>query len=287
MDQKKLMKIHNLKSNAKININLNIIRKSLSKKIHFIESLVAFIQLSDLISIQETNLSSHSIIFKGKFSKGIPKKNTISKLLNLLDKKKILREKKYKITIIKNIPQKSGMGGGSMNAATLLNFFFRKRLLNLDQIKICAKKIGSDVILGLNNKPKILHANGHIKEVNKKIKYNLILAKPSFGCSTKKIFSINKKFSKRQYFLNKNLNLKYQMFIQGKNDLEISAFKKYPSLKALKSRLLENKRAEFVRMTGSGSTLVVYFKSHVDAKNALKMYKRKLNNCWCILSKII
>ena len=65
------MKIHNLKSNAKININLNIISKSPSRKIHFIESLVVFIKLSDLINIQETNSKSHKIMFKGKFSKGI------------------------------------------------------------------------------------------------------------------------------------------------------------------------------------------------------------------------
>ncbi len=49
------MKVHKLKSNAKININLNITGKSVSKKIHFIESLVVFISLSDLINIQETN----------------------------------------------------------------------------------------------------------------------------------------------------------------------------------------------------------------------------------------
>ena len=95
------MKIHKLKSNAKININLNITGKSVSKKIHFIESLVAFISLSDLIYIQETNSKSHKVIFKGRFNKGISKKNTVSKLLNLLDKKKILGKKKYKI-VIKN-----------------------------------------------------------------------------------------------------------------------------------------------------------------------------------------
>ena len=58
-------------------------------------------------------------------------------------------------------------------------------------------------------------------------------------------------------------------------------------LKMLKNKLLENQKAEFVRMTGSGSTLVVYFRSKVLAKKALKMYKRELNKCWCILSKII
>ena len=93
------MKIHNLKSNAKININLNIISKSSSKKIHFIESLVVFIKLSDLINIQETNSKSHKIMFKGKFSKGISKNNTVFKLLNLLDKKKLLGKTKYKVSI--------------------------------------------------------------------------------------------------------------------------------------------------------------------------------------------
>jgi 4-diphosphocytidyl-2-C-methyl-D-erythritol kinase len=281
------MKIHNLKSNAKININLNIISKSPSRKIHFIESLVVFIKLSDLINIQEANSKSHKIMFKGKFSKGISKNNTVSKLLNLLDKKKLLGKTKYKIIIKKNIPQNSGMGGGSMNAATILSFFFNKGLLNLSQINSYAKKIGSDVILGLSNKPKILYSNGNIKEIKKKIKLTVLLVKPNFGCSTKKIFLINKTFSRKQYFPNKNITIGDHMFISSKNDLEISAFKKYPRLKTLKSMLLENQKVEFVRMTGSGSTLVVYFKSKVSAKNALKMYKRKLNNCWCILSKII
>ena len=62
------MRIHKLNSNAKININLNITGKSASKKIHFIESLVAFIKLSDKISVQEISSKSHKVIFKGKFS---------------------------------------------------------------------------------------------------------------------------------------------------------------------------------------------------------------------------
>ena len=281
------MKVHKLKSNAKININLNITGKSVSKKIHFIESLVIFISISDLINIQETNYKSHEVIFKGRFYKGISKKNTVIKLLNLLDKKKLLGKKKYKIVIKKNIPQKSGMGGGSMNAATILSFFIKKGLLNLKQAKICAKKISSDVILGLTNKSKILHSNGNVKEIKRKIKYTVLLIKPFYGCSTKEIFAMNKTFSKKQYFFNKKTNINDRMIVQSKNDLEISAFKKYPKLKILKNKLLENKKAEFVRMTGSGSTLVMYFKSKVSAKKALKMYKRKLNKCWCILSKII
>ena len=38
----------------------------------------------------------------------------------LLDEKNYLNDKKFNIKIIKNIPQQSGMGGGSINAASLL-----------------------------------------------------------------------------------------------------------------------------------------------------------------------
>ena len=65
------------------------------------------------------------ISFTGKFSKGIGKNNTVYKLLNLLEQKNIIKNKKFEIIIKKNIPQKSGMGGGSMNAANLLNTNFQ------------------------------------------------------------------------------------------------------------------------------------------------------------------
>ena len=47
------------------------------------------------------------------------------------------------------------------------------------------------------------------------------------------------------------------------------------------------RKANFVRMTGSGSAIIMYFNSNKFAKNALKIYKRKLNNCLCIITKII
>ena len=55
----------------------------------------------------------------------------------------------------------------------------------------------------------------------------------------------------------------------------------------LKNQLDQNKQANFVRMTGSGSAIIMYFNSNKFAKNALKIYKRKLNNCLCIVTKII
>ena len=275
---------HTIKSYAKINLNLNIVSKRKINNLHQIESLVALIDLADEIKISEIRSKKHKVIFRGKYSKGIPKFNTITHLLALLEKEKIVK-KKYQILVKKNIPQKSGMGGGSMNAASILSFFLKKKILTKKLSEKFAKKIGSDVILGLNKFPKVYLPSGKIRVLKTRIKYYLLLVKPNFGCSTRKVFSANKVFSKSK--LDKLKNVNKTMIINSENDLENSAFRLYPNLFKLKNKLLSWKKAEFVRMTGSGSTLVMYFNTKVSAKNALKMSKRKLNNCWCILSKVI
>ena len=277
--------VHNLKSYAKINLSLNVIGKRKPNKLHSIETFVSLINLADEIKINEVDSKNHKVIFIGKFSKGIPKVNTITKLLKLMDKKKLL-QKKYEFLIKKNIPQQSGMGGGSMNAATILSFFKSEKILTKKQTENFAQKIGSDVILGLNRLSKIYYSDGKVYEIKKSLKYYLVLVKPNFGCSTRKIFSLNKVFSKKQFSKSKK-NISKNIIFNSKNDLENSAFKAHPKLKQLKNQLKNWKKAEFVRMTGSGSTLVMYFNSNETAKNALKTFKRRLNNSWCILSKVI
>ena len=277
------MRAYKINSRAKINLNLNVIGKS--KKYHYIESLVCFINLSDKIFISKLNSKYHKVKFKGKFSKNISKKNTITKLLSLLDKDNALK-KKYKIVIKKEIPSQSGMGGGSMNAANLLSYFYKKKLINMKQLKKYSLKIGSDVILGLNIKPKILYRDGSFKEVANIKKYHILIVKPAFGCSTKKIYSTNRTFSKPEFNKAKKSIVK-NVILNGKNDLEKSAFKLYPVLRKIKKLLDQNKQAKFVRMTGSGSAIIMYFNSNKFAKNAMKIYKRKLNNCLFIITKII
>ena len=60
------MKIHNLKSNAKINLSLNIISK-LKTKMHKIESIVTFIDLADMIQISESKKTKHQITSNQKY----------------------------------------------------------------------------------------------------------------------------------------------------------------------------------------------------------------------------
>ena len=276
-----------LKSYAKINLALNVIGKRNSR--HKIESIMSFMDLHDLISIQNIKSKHHKISFYGKFSKNIKRENTVQKLLDLLDRSNLLKNKKFKISIKKNIPQEAGLGGGSMNAAVILNFFIKKKIIKLTKInieKLC-NSIGSDVILGINFSSSILKSNNQIKKFTKCPKYNTLLVKPNFGCSTKKIYSGVRKFTKP------NLNYpKKQMFssnylIQQVNALEKIAFLKYPRLKNIKLFLKNLNSPLFVRMTGSGSAICAYYQYSKDCKLAKIQFKRKFKNYWCNVSKTI
>ena len=80
------MKYFKIKSHAKLNLALNIIGKTAS--LHKIETIVTFASLHDEIFIKKINSNKHNILFSGKFSRNISKINTVSKLLEILEKKK-------------------------------------------------------------------------------------------------------------------------------------------------------------------------------------------------------
>lgn len=281
------MKSFRIKSHAKINLALNIIGKK--SKLHNIESIVSFIDLHDLIYIKNIKGKTHKIFFTGKFSKNIGLNNTVTKLFKLLDQKNFLNNKKFQIKIIKNIPQKAGIGGGSMNAASLINFFIKKKILKIkkNQLEKLSRLIGSDVILGIKPNTTILTSRNHIKKYKKKIKLYTLVVKPKFGCSTKYIYSKIKIFTKPQFNFPKKsmLNLEYLKGLN--NDLEKISFNKYPELKKIKSFLLTIPNNVFVRMSGSGSSILAYFHSKSACNNAYELFKNKFKSCWCIVSKTI
>ena len=282
------MKFNVIKSYAKINLSLGVTGRS-NSKYHKIESLVSFLKLHDEVKIKKINKKKHKIQFFGKFSKGINKENTIYKLLKILDEKNLLNNEKYFIKIKKNIPQKSGLGGGSMNASALIRFFIYKKILNFSKknlIKL-SKKIGQDVQFGLDNKIKILHSNGNLETTTKKIGLFVIIVKPNFGCSTQLIYKGIKKYSQKKLKMKTKEYLSFVNILKLENDLEKVVFKNYPKLKIVKLFMQSLPNIRFARLTGSGSAMLGYFSSKNEAINAAKLFKKKYKNYWCITSKTI
>jgi 4-diphosphocytidyl-2-C-methyl-D-erythritol kinase len=281
------MNVCRIKSYAKINLALNVTGKL--TLLHKIESIVSFIDLHDLIFIKNTNKKNHQISFYGKFSKNISSNNTVRKLFVILEEKKLLKDKKFQIKIKKNIPQKAGLGGGSMNAASILNFLIKKKFINISQkkIKYISNLIGSDVILGLNSTNIVLSSNNIIRNFSKCPKFHTLLIRPDFGCSTKKIYLGVKKFTKSKFNNPRKFMFNPVFLSKQMNALESIAFSKYPKLKKIKSFLVNMKNPLFVRMTGSGSVIVAYFKSKKECEMAKIEFQRNFENYWCNTSKTL
>ena len=188
-----------IKSHAKLNLALNITGKNSS--LHKIETVVAFASLHDEIFIKVIKSNRHNILFEGKFSQNINKNNTISKLIKILEKKRLLRNKKFEIKINKHIPNKAGLGGGSMNAASVLKYFVKKKMIQASNKKLdeISRLVGSDVILGIKPVNLILNEKNEIKYFTNYKKFYVLIVKPNFGCSTKEIYSKVKKFNKPKF----------------------------------------------------------------------------------------
>ena len=282
-----------IKSYCKINLSLKVLKK-LNSGYHNIISLITFSDLHDVISISRIRELKDEISFSGKFKRGINKKsNTITKVLNLLRNNKLLKNQAFKINVQKNIPHGSGLGGGSSNAANLLNYFNLKMKLKLSKNKIrkLADQIGFDVSINLEKRNAFLTGKrGKILRLNQKFKLNLLIVYPNLICSTKKIYERNRKInlSKPQSFFYIKDNKKLINFLKNENnDLEKTVIKIYPKIKKIIDYIKSQKGCHFSRITGSGSACIGIFSNMRHAIYVQKLIKLKYPKYWCAVSKTI
>ena len=90
------MKQFKINSFCKINLSLRVLKK-LNSGLHSIRTLITFCNLHDIITISKIKSQNDKIIFSGKFKNKINRKsNTISKILKLLRKEKIIKKHSFR-----------------------------------------------------------------------------------------------------------------------------------------------------------------------------------------------
>jgi 4-diphosphocytidyl-2-C-methyl-D-erythritol kinase len=276
-----------LNSYAKINLTLSTNYKS-KNGLHEIQSFFCLINLVDQIKINKIQGNKDKINFKGPFAKLVNKtNNSIISLVKLLRKLKLIKDY-YSILVKKNIPVFGGLGGGTSNAATILNYFLKKKI-NERLLKQTESLIGSDLRIFFY-KQGFLKSLRSVVQLNKKQKLFFVLIQPKIRCSTKEIYAKVKKYSKKNKF-NKNKidsKKKFISFIsKNGNDLQSVVEKKYPKIKKLLIDIKNEKGCYFSRMTGSGSVCYGLFKDQFVAKKALNKLKNKYPNLWLSLAKTV
>ena len=267
------------KAYAKINLFLNVFNKT-KDNLHNLKSLVCFIDLYDEIIISESN--KFLIKIKGPFKSFVKKRgNIIEKTFIIFSKFSGLKTN-YKILLNKKIPVAAGLGGGSADAAAILqglNLLNKKKIKKKDLFKL-AMEIGSDVPACLYNKNVFFSGYGQILSKAPKIPpVSVLLINPSKELSTKKVFNIykKKKLMKKSNFIYKNFFL---WILEQNNDLQKFAEKFVPEIKEMIKFLSSSKNCFFSKMTGSGPTVFGLFRKKIDAQKVNLLLKKKHPKWW-------
>ena len=271
-----------LKSPAKINIGLNVLRKR-NDGYHDLETIFYPLLLTDIIKFVKSSYNSFS---SNSDELNQKEDNLILRAKRLLEEK-VNRKLTTEITLEKNIPIGGGLGGGSSNAATTLialNKLFNLKISFIELSEL-ALQLGSDVPFFLNPVPSFAESRGEkLIPIPFQLSYPILIVNPGINISTSSSFSkINPAVpAVRLNTLFSNLSINLELMKEKvKNDFEKIIFKEYPAVGQIKAKLYEL-GAEFALMTGTGSSVFGIFNNLQKARIAEDDFKQKyftyLNN---------
>ncbi len=279
-----------IKAHAKINLAINIVGKR-DDGYHDLDMIMLPLDLHDAIDITVLPSKFETYITCDDFSLEVNEYNlcyiTVKKM-----KEKYGIDKSFRIHIHKQIPIGAGLGGGSSNAAAVINGIKNLLKLNLsypEEIEL-AKSIGADVPFFLNNIPARVRGIGEkIEPIHIKNKYFVLLIKPQKGLSTKEVYRKYDEVSSGAHadILNliKALNDGQEILkdYMG-NDLEKASISLLPDIQFIKDRLISD-GFENVMMSGSGSAVFAISTDHAKMeKEFKKLDKLGLN---VLLTKVL
>lgn len=278
-----------LKSPAKVNLALDVFGKDEKSGYHKIQTIYQEIPLYDEITIEEIEkneiqiewrplhhnlmnqyMGTHIVMNQNEFlldaeAFSEPKKenNTAIHAARLI-KEECRVDKGLKIKIKKNIPLRSGLGGGSSNAATVLKGLNTIWNLDLDvkQLRKLAEKIGMDVAFFIEG------GTAYGTRFGEKIE-----ALPPFDCDIRLFYTGLEVESRTAYTeldgkkcgqkkadtqklveaLRKGIN-RDEMFDFFHNDFEYLIQKKFPRVIS-DFHTMKKTRAKYVGLSGSGGII--------------------------------
>ena len=278
-----------LKSYAKINICLDIVKKR-EDGYHDLDMIMLPLQMHDSILFNELYHAQDHFVTIDDFSVGSFKYNLATTAIEKLQQAHPFNNK-FRITIHKVIPMKAGLGGGSSNAATVMNAVNKYLHLNVssEELAFIAKDLGADIPFFVFNKPARCQGIGDKMEfINVNNNYYVLIVKPEEGCVTKTVYEISDTMTlkhgdvdavKRALETGDDDLLAASIF----NSLEEPAMKLVPEIAKIKQALLDQ-GLKIVMMSGSGSAV---FALSTD-KKAIKSAAKKLEKQYLVeITKIL
>lgn len=240
-----------LKAPAKINLFLRLLGKR-ADGYHEVASLMQTIDLADELRLELADKDQFSCSSAPLETQD----NLVIKALNAF-RQHYSAPFEVRVHLSKNIPVEAGLGGGSSNAAALLNGL--NELLGLpledEELYQIACRLGSDVPFFLKGGTAFCKGRGEeIKRLKKCDSQVVWIVKPPYGLSTPLVYQNVHLASLQER--DPLLSLQEHLLGHGPyyNDLEEAAFTLAPQLATLKATLLTQGFSP-VLLCGSGSSL--------------------------------
>ncbi|HLP69120.1 MAG TPA: 4-(cytidine 5'-diphospho)-2-C-methyl-D-erythritol kinase [Rhizobium sp.] len=273
-------------ASAKINLALHVTGRR-EDGYHLLDSIVTFAEAGDRLTFAVA--SEDSLSLSGRFGPVLaadPKgtgDNLVTKARDLL--REALRDRgldtlPVEITLEKNLPIASGIGGGSADAAATLRGLLR--LWNADlpasELATIALRLGADVPMCLAARP--LRASGigeAITPITTMPSFAMVLANPLKAVSTPEVFrrlekKDNPPISSPPPVADREAWVAWLSTLR--NDLEAPARALLPEIGRVCDMLAES-GADLVRMSGSGATCFGLYGDYVAAEAAVLHLSRQ------------
>ena len=264
---------------AKINLSLQIVGRR-HDGYHLLDSLVAFADLGDTLDIEPAE--NLSLITCGRYAAALPDDP---------DDNLVLRAARWltdatgaKITLHKELPVASGMGGGSADAAAAIRGL--ARLWDVPMAPaVETEGLGADIPVCVGSVTARVRGVGEqVKPVTCLPPLPVVLVNPGRQVSTGRVFSEYGPADSRGSELvipTRDLDVHQAIeWLSGlTNDLEAVAVRLEPSIGKV-TEALQASGAGVVRVTGSGATCFGIYASEAEARTARSEISRRQSNWW-------
>jgi len=248
--------------NCKINLGLHVTRKR-PDGFHDIETVFYPVSWCDALEIIDSGEAGKPFELSQSGIKvdGDAEDNIIYKAWKIIASQKQLPA--IKVHLHKNIPMGAGLGGGSSNAAAFIHALNEKFSLgysHLQKIDLAAQ-LGSDCPFFIHNSPTLATGKGDVfSPLQADLSaYHILLAYPNVHSNTKEAYEglvpKQPQHDLRSVIETQPISRWKDLLV---NDFELSIFKKYPAVEALKNNFYAA-GALYACMSGSGSAVFGIF----------------------------
>ena len=277
---------------AKVNLCLHVAQRR-EDGYHDLESLVAFAVDGDEITLRHAD--ELCLSNAGPFAPMLPSDNDnlVLKAARLLAEK-VDRPPSAHITLKKNLPVASGLGGGSADAAAVLRGLVSLWRLEIDRELLLeiAASLGADVPVCLDSVAAWIEGRGErVTGIPPLPEMPLLLVNPAVPVSTAQVFSALGRRS-GQGLVNRapkfsDAHALVAFLRSTANDLEAPAREIAPSIGEVLEEIATMPEILMSRMSGSGATCFGIFETHGGALSAMALLRKRRPQWWTIKTAIV